>query len=129
MAEQELQNKACYPKGRQSLSPLASITMTETDADYLCFSHVPNPVPIIGVKGERSILIGQTEDRYLPVLGEVRAAAPKPRVMEKRVALFLGEVGGYAGQAKTTQVLNFWSIREKHLGAKVQIDIARASIR
>ena len=103
--------------------------MTETDADYLCFSHAPNPVPIIGVKGERSILIGQTEDRYLPVLGEVRAAAPKPRVMEKRVALFLGEVGGYAGQAKTTQVLNFWSIREKHLGAKVQIDIARASIR
>lgn len=80
---------------KRKAEPLSSgfHTVAETDADYLCFSHVPNPVPIIGVKGERSILIGQTEDRYLPVLGEVRAWHLN-RVMEKRVALFLGEVGG-----------------------------------
>lgn len=44
---------------------------------------MPNPVPITGVKGERSIFIGQIEDRYLPVLGEMRAVAPEPHVMEK----------------------------------------------
>ena len=104
MAEWELQNKAYYPKGRQSLSPLAFITMTKTDADYLCFNHVPNPVPIIGVKGERSILIGQTEDRYLPVLGEVRAAAPEPHVMEKKVALFLSQVKGKHGRLEPQEL-------------------------
>ena len=55
---------------------------------------MPTLVPIPGVKGERSILTGQTEDRYLPALGEVRAAPPESHIMEERVVLFLGEVGG-----------------------------------
>ena len=59
-----------------------------------CACQVPTLVPIPGVKGERSILTGQTEDRYLPALGEVRAAPPESHIMEERVVLFLGEVGG-----------------------------------
>lgn len=55
---------------------------------------MPTPVPIPGVKGERSILTGQTEGRYLPALGEVKAVPPDSHIMDKRMVLFTGEVGG-----------------------------------
>ena len=43
--------------------------MPAAHSDWLCLSHVPNPGPITGVKDERSVLIGQTEDSRSPCVG------------------------------------------------------------